>query len=391
MEASDTLKRLIADFDEQDSQGEVKNTADDETLISNEKFEPDSIQNDPFLTQADEKESELDQSENFDTSPFEYSGIDSKNKIDADDWQSLIDNALKDIEGKNNEDDFVFPFVLDDTESSYKEEPVEVFNEPLFEEDIEPEAREDEVVIPKHEETSTESIDTSTTETDKQLADIISSLRDNLKEEYDRNDIGEPIPEEAQDDSLLSGVKKFLRTAKESFQNLSNRDKKIVYIAISLSLVIVISMITVLFVNPSTPSNDRNQVLIPLQPTATVDLSVYPTGIKLPGGWFFVLQEGFVNDEIWEPKSAEWLSGTTIRRVISIPWSRQTEAYFMSLENGQDIQLFMSNNDIVHYTVEQLYQVDKSDINILTSSEPSLAVILSQSETEQRWVLICKR
>ena len=65
MEASDTLKRLIAEFNEQDGQGEVKNTTDDETLISKEKFEPDSIQNDPFLTQADEKESELDQVRKF--------------------------------------------------------------------------------------------------------------------------------------------------------------------------------------------------------------------------------------------------------------------------------------------------------------------------------------
>ena len=104
-----------------------------------------------------------------------------------------------------------------------------------------------------------------------------------------------------------------------------------------------------------------------------------------------MLQKGFVKDDIWEPNSAEWLTGTTIRRVISIPWSKQTEAYFLSLENGQDIQLYMSNNDIVHYNVEQIYQIDKSDINILTSSEPSLAIILSQPEAEQRWVLICKK
>ena len=81
----------------------------------------------------------------------------------------MIDNALKDVEGKNNEDDFVFPFVLDDTESSDTRKNLQrSLIEPLFEEDIEPETQEDEGVIPpEQEETSTESIDTSTTETDR--------------------------------------------------------------------------------------------------------------------------------------------------------------------------------------------------------------------------------
>ncbi len=400
-ETSDTLKRIIAEFDEQDSQDEVKNSDDNDSRISDEEFEPDYLQNDPFTSQENEEGPDLDQAVNFNTSPFKYSDIDSPREHEADDWQSLIDNALKDIKEKSIEDDFVFPFVLDDTDQSENADSTKIFEEALFEEDVEPETQEPETQEPEIqedeafpqelEETSGEFIDTPTTEADKQQADIISSLRENLKEEYDKNDIEDTIAEETQIDSILSSIKRLIRTTKESFQKLSSRDKKIVYIAILLSMVIVISMITVLLVNPSIPSRDRNQALIPVQPTATVDLSVYPTGIKLPGGWFFVLQEGFVNNDIWEPKAAEWLSGTTIRRVISIPWSKQTEAYFLSLENGQDIQLFMSNSDIVHYNVEQFYQVDKSDINLMTSSEPSLAVILSQPEAEQRWVLICKK
>ena len=143
-ETSDTLKRLIAEFDEQDSQDEVKNSDDNDSRISDEEFEPDYLQNDPFPSQENEEGPDLDQAVNFNTSPFEYSDIESPREHEADDWQSLIDNALKDIKEKSIEDDFVFPFVLDDTDQSENADSTKIFEEPLFEEDVEPETQEPE-------------------------------------------------------------------------------------------------------------------------------------------------------------------------------------------------------------------------------------------------------
>ena len=206
METSDTLKRLIAEFDEQDSQDEVENS-DNDSPINDEEFEPDFIQNDPYTGKENQEEIDPEQSEIFNVNPFEYSDRGSKKEIDADDWQSLIDDALKGIEEKSNEDDFVFPFILEDADSSDKEESSVFIEEPPDEKDVEPLPQEDEVLLPEQEKSNAESIDTPTTETDQQQADIISSLRENLKEEYDRNEIEDIIPEETQIDSVLSGIK----------------------------------------------------------------------------------------------------------------------------------------------------------------------------------------
>ncbi len=121
-----------------------------------------------------------------------------------------------------------------------------------------------------------------------------------------------------------------------------------------------------------------------------VDPSIYPVSLKLPGGWVFPLQESTFRDGNWNPVAAEYLQDATIRRVIAIPWSEQTEAVISTFEKGDELVLFMNNNDIKGYKVEEVKTVSQEDTSILVDTHPSLVVILSNPEASTRWVVICK-
>jgi hypothetical protein len=125
----------------------------------------------------------------------------------------------------------------------------------------------------------------------------------------------------------------------------------------------------------------------------TLDLAdrIYPTGIKLTGGWFIYLQKGELKDGQWSPQSSEWLAGTEIRRVVAIPWSKQSEAVIRTLQPDDTIELFMSNNDILTYQVDTIEQLPRTQTDVLTSKTPSLVVILYQEGASDRWVVVCKK
>jgi hypothetical protein len=114
----------------------------------------------------------------------------------------------------------------------------------------------------------------------------------------------------------------------------------------------------------------------------------YPTGIKMTGGWFFFLQPSTIKEGRWEPETSEWLDGSELRRIVALPWTRQLEAVVQSLVPGDTMELQMSNGDILTYLVEATNQVDRDDISILSSNQPSLALVLFQDDTEKRWVVI---
>jgi len=117
----------------------------------------------------------------------------------------------------------------------------------------------------------------------------------------------------------------------------------------------------------------------------------YPTGIRMTGGWFFYLQPSTIEDGRWVPTTSEWLDGSELRRVVALPWTRQLEAVVQSLVVGDTIELHMSNGDILTFLVEETSQVDRSDVSILTSNQPSLALVLYKEEEDMRWVVIANQ
>ena len=117
---------------------------------------------------------------------------------------------------------------------------------------------------------------------------------------------------------------------------------------------------------------------------------IYPTGLQLPGGWFFFLERGEIVDNRWEPQNAEWLANTKLRRVVAIPWSNQSEEVIRSLTTDDEISIFMNNNDVVVYQVEEVMQISRNTVRILSDTEPSLVVVLFREDNEDRWTVIAK-
>ncbi len=135
---------------------------------------------------------------------------------------------------------------------------------------------------------------------------------------------------------------------------------------------------------------NRPQAVAPAAEAAVVDTSgqPFPIGLKLTGGWFFNLQPSHIEDGVWVPQNAEWLKGTEVRKVVAIPWSRQSDAVVRSLVAGDMLQLHMSDNYIQEYQVDSVEQVDRTDIYMYADNEASLVVILYQADSNDRWVIV---
>lgn len=117
-------------------------------------------------------------------------------------------------------------------------------------------------------------------------------------------------------------------------------------------------------------------------PTAEVDLMdiVHPTRLSLPGGWEFNLGQGRVSDGKWAPQGAEWLVGTEISRWVALPWSLQLEAVLRTLKSGDQIELMMSNFDVLVFNVYSIQQMTMAELLASDMKTPGLLVVLYSDE-----------
>ena len=126
-----------------------------------------------------------------------------------------------------------------------------------------------------------------------------------------------------------------------------------------------------------------NSVSVPTPtPTAEVDLSetVYPTRLTLPGGWTFPLGQGRVVDGEWTPNGAEWLVGTEISRWVTLPWSLQLEAVLRTLTADDQIELTMSNFDVLTFDVYSIREISMEELLATDPTKPALLVVLYNDE-----------
>ena len=115
----------------------------------------------------------------------------------------------------------------------------------------------------------------------------------------------------------------------------------------------------------------------------------FPKTIQFPGGWNFDLQVGLVQGGKWNPTGAEWLQGTEVCRLVSLPWNKQLSAVFQTFTAGDEILLTMSNEDLLSYKVESIQSINLNELNKLTNRDtPCLIVILTQKETNARQVVV---
>jgi len=113
----------------------------------------------------------------------------------------------------------------------------------------------------------------------------------------------------------------------------------------------------------------------------------YPVAMNLPGGLNFHLGKGKLDEGRWNPRGPEWLEGTEICRWIAIPHSRQLEAVVRTLTREDQIELIMSNNDKLVYTVYSIDQLNIEEMQELDSGSPCMLLVLAQSDSDERWVV----
>jgi hypothetical protein len=135
-----------------------------------------------------------------------------------------------------------------------------------------------------------------------------------------------------------------------------------------------------------------NSISIPTPtPTAELDLAdiIHPTRVTLPGGWEFSLGQGQVVEGEWNPQRAEWLVGTEISRWVALPWSLQLEAVLRTLKPEDQLELTMSNFDVLVFNVYSIRELTMEQLLASDPMTPSLLVVLyNDEETEGTyWVV----
>jgi hypothetical protein len=164
-----------------------------------------------------------------------------------------------------------------------------------------------------------------------------------------------------------------------AFENALKPYRWYINIALAFFGVVVVVLVSLIMFNVYQQSRP--------QPTQQVSNLPYPTSVSLPGGWSFQLGRGSTQAGKWEPQGAEWLEGTEVCRWVALPWSRQLEAVIRTLNPKDPIELVMSNNDKLIYEVYSVRQLNLAEMQELDSNSPCLLLILTQPDSEERWVL----
>ena len=211
----------------------------------------------------------------------------------------------------------------------------------------------------------------------------VEGLRRSFIDEFDQSAFDAEMDQKSKKKWLPRNIETFNKW----FKSLSISEKILIFLSFFISLAVIVSIVLVI---TQWSINNRRIANPPPAIESTDQDLIYPTGLELPGGWFFFLERGEIQENKWEPQNAEWLANTKLRRVIAVPWSNQSESVVRSLTTADEISLFMNNNDIVVYQVEEVIQISRDNVRILSDTEPSLVVILFREDNEDRWTVIAK-
>ena len=126
----------------------------------------------------------------------------------------------------------------------------------------------------------------------------------------------------------------------------------------------------------------------PQAPTPTPSNLPYPVTLNIvDGGFSFNLGRGSLEDGRWNPRRPEWLEGTEVCRWVAILYSRPLEAALRTLTQKDQLELVMSNGDIITYDVYSITQMSIEDMQKVSSNSPCLLVVLADANTDTRLVV----
>ena len=169
----------------------------------------------------------------------------------------------------------------------------------------------------------------------------------------------------------------------KAFENAMRPYRQYIYFAIAfLGVVLAVLAIGIMYT--------FYQRTKPPEPTPLASNLPYPVAMSLPGGLNFNLGKGAITDGQWNPRGPEWLQGTEICRWVAIPWSRQLEAVVRTLTQDDSIELVMSNDDRLEYSVYSIQELTLAEMQALDQNSPCLLLVLAEQDAEKRWVVTAK-
>jgi hypothetical protein len=189
----------------------------------------------------------------------------------------------------------------------------------------------------------------------------------------------EALPEEA---AAVSTERKTSKKGRSWWASLSTFEK----ILLGITVLLITSIAVIAIITANNFGTHKPEATI--QPTTTPSALPHPAFIILPGGWSFALNPSGLDTPLNASGTGAWLQGSEVRRVVELPWNKQTEAVIHSFVTGDPIQLVFDNNTTITYKVQQILRVGATDTSILTDVKPSLAVILAGENSDNRWVII---
>ncbi|HSG42624.1 MAG TPA: hypothetical protein VLA72_05665 [Anaerolineales bacterium] len=166
----------------------------------------------------------------------------------------------------------------------------------------------------------------------------------------------------------------------KSFENALRPYRGYINFGIAFIGVIVIVATSVLLY-------DTYQRSLPPEPTKEPSNLPFPVRLNVPGEISFNLGRGVLDDGSWNPQGAEWLEGTEVCRWVAIPYSRQLEAVVRTLTRDDQLELVMSNSDVVAYDVFSITQMSIENMQNVSENTPCLLLVLADAETDTRWVV----
>ncbi len=115
-----------------------------------------------------------------------------------------------------------------------------------------------------------------------------------------------------------------------------------------------------------------------------------PASLEL-AGFAYILTTGSVNNGLWEPRGAEWLTGTYLRRVVAVPHEDALLQALFTMPAKEPIRLRLRSGEIAEYELAEVSRVGQTEIEVLSVPFPSIAIILhSEENTDTRWIVIGK-
>jgi hypothetical protein len=100
-----------------------------------------------------------------------------------------------------------------------------------------------------------------------------------------------------------------------------------------------------------------------------------PASIEIAGR-VFVVSAGEVKDGKWTPDGPQWLKGTEVRRVFSIPYESLADA---KMQVGDPIYVRTRGGDVITYLLRDVVRLQANQIESFVSLQPSLVVALPMS------------